>query len=233
MIFNNAEATALYRMYLITGDKMYVDRLCELSTSLVEVIALSANPEHADDLAQEGYIKLHSLITRRGFDPERGSTLFSFLSTSLRNCMIDYLRKERCTSELDESLICADSPTESTLLDLYSISAYAKGRFPSLHPTVAADAAEYIATSLVECKAKGVLKTLDLVYGFNKSLAYTFYHSIIIYTRMVILGRVPQEPVCSVIEDREMTLLPELCIILGLDTANLLAKIMGGSYVRF
>lgn len=234
MIFDNAAVTALYREYLATGDETLINRICELSVSLIEVVAVSVSPEHADDLAQEGHIKLYNVVTRRGFDPDRGTTLFSFLNTVLRNVMVDYLRKERPSSELCEDLAGSDSCTSDQLpLDLDALAIYAAARFPSLHSTVAADAATYVAAALAECKSRGVLRTLEIFYNLNRKQAYTFYHAITIYLRMLMMDKPPQAQLERVVCNGEMTLVPELYLVLGVDYATMLARIMGGSYVRF
>lgn len=218
MIFDNNLAENLYLNYIHTGDVTKLEDLHKLAAPLIATIANSVSSAHKDDLQQEAHIKLQKIATSNSFSPDR-SSLYNFLSSVLRNCMIDFLRKQRDHAELQEnSAICSDIVAHVTDSAI-DVGSYAKLRFPSLHPAIAKDMAEYIQQAIseqVSRKSRGTIATLELWYPLDRSGAYVAYHAIATYMRCMSLKCELYYPLAiSKARLHEFTLLPELYLITG------------------
>jgi hypothetical protein len=153
--------------------------------------------------------------------------------------MIDYIRRGDSYQELP-STFGVESPFYiGTTINTGLIELYATRRFPSLHNSVAANAANYTIHGICEqvCgKSKGIIKTLELLYPVSKPLSQIFYHSIAIVLRYVIVN-----PDCliddfssaiQIAKEKENTLLPEVVLVLGDEQAALFIKMFKGIKLR-
>lgn len=219
MIFNSVEAERLYKLYTTSPSDALISGLHEISAGLIKAIALSLDRDFADDLIQEGHLKLHTIIIGRKYNPGRCS-MYTFLSTALRNRMIDYLRKERtCLTLYDWSgvSVCTPPAVES----LPAFDCYYTHRFPSISDN---NPILYSRDALKECLNKSkIITTMHEVYGVPKSRAAVIYNSMVIFARYTSLVDCHEcdfsEPLAHATNGHEFTLEPER-ILVGAPHAN-------------
>lgn len=239
MIFEASRVESLLTQYYANGRSQAT--ICEihrLTEPLIKHLAYDISSAYADDLIQEGHLKLFNIITTKKYKPGRGG-LYSFMRTVLTNRMIDYIRRGDSYQELPPTLGIESPFYIGTTINTGLIELYATQRFPSLHNSVAANAANYIIHGICEqvCgKSKGIIKTLELLYPVHKPLSQIFYHSISIVLRYVVVN-----PDCLIddfssalqmAKEKESTLLPEVVMVLGPEQAALFIKIFNGIKIR-
>lgn len=246
MIFEEDLAQQAWVEYTSTRDKAALHRLHELTVSLIEVIALSVCPDQFDDLVQEGHLKLQTVVESELYNGTRG-TLYTFLSSALRNHMLDVLRRDsrQACDDLgdDEIESCLAMPVISySCIDVDAAMGYGIRRFPSLHNSISADATRYIISSKLEAVSggsRGVIRTLCCMYDLDRVISRTLYFSMTILVRMMSLGldwSVYQDQALAIVNDEysmEISLVPEVVLMLGRQQADVMSAVFSGSYVKF
>lgn len=222
MIFDGRAAKKIYTDHF-NGDDC-TDSLVRQCQPLVEAIAtdLSSSGRYREDLIQEGYVKLLKLLNSRKFVPngrETGGDFHSWLSFALRNCMIDYLRKQKDHEDLPD-----DIPYKFTLdvSNLTALQSWAVARFPSLPPELTSDAAIYIHYALredVHRKYLGTIITLGTVYDLDPPTAKLLYHSCRIFIQSGDANSSDALLLASH-ENYANTLIPELVLLIGKTVAS-------------
>lgn len=214
MIFNSIEAERLYALCLCDNNPAAITKLHELSAGLIKAVALSLDPSCADDLIQEGHLKLQTIITAKKYKANKCS-LYTFLSVALRNRMIDYLRKEKSYLSLYDNCPahCNTSFVSSYNHELFDC--YYPRRFPSLtHPSVIG----YTKDALTENLSKArVIETIWRNYGLPKGRAAVMYNSVQIFLRYVSIIDCDidslDEPLANATNGHEFTLIPESILV--------------------
>ena len=239
MIFEATKVESLLNQYSVNGkSQTTVQEIHKLSDPLIKHLAYGISPVYADDLIQEGHIKLYNVIVAEKYKSDKGN-LYSFVRTLLTNCMIDFLRRGDICQELPVTLGIESPFYCGAMIDMNLVNAYMVERFPSLHSSVSVDAASYVIQGICEqvCgKSKGIIKTLELLYPVHKPLSQIFYHSISIVLRyMTINYDCSADDFSAAIQmakEKEDTLLPEIVLVLGNTQAALFMKIFNGIKVK-
>lgn len=241
MLFDSRRVEDLYKQYDSIGDKRILDVIHQESNGLIEVIAKSVCPDMFDDLVQEGHLKLRSILMSGSYKPIRGS-IYSFLSSVLRNHMADVVRRENVRSHagLERCSVQGDVVDEIAM-DCGCIIEYGKHRFPSIHRSVIHDVMQYIVSIVCEHSVdgyRGGLRTLCVVYRLDRRLARAAYYGILAVLRMHYLGvdwQVNQADAIELAECRglESSLLPELALLCGRQKLGVMMTVLGGAYVKF
>lgn len=238
-IFDAEKALAHYKTYMRTGSEQEFDHFWLCCQELVSVIAYSVQSDCADDLSQHAMLKLYDVFSNGGFDLERNSSLYSFISTTARNSMIDLLRKMNKDCKLDEDFDVAveDVPNSRLVLDVAAIELYLRCRFPSLHIELIKDIFYYVVDATLEGvagKGKGIISSLEVLYPLNRSQCYIIYHAFSVFLRHILVSAdVCLEALCNSVQGNEYTLIPEVVLVLGPDTAGELALKFKGCYIKF
>jgi hypothetical protein len=222
------------------------DRFHELVNPLIEIIACSLVEDHdtRTDLIQEAHLKLRLFVANDTYEQTK-SSMYTFLSRTLRNNMLDWLRKrnryDRYHYNPDDQETSYDEPPPidpNELMDFESLKDYMSWRFPSLHVMVIEDATEYVGCSILEgtcSQGRRIIRTLEHAYPFNHHQAYIFYHSLLIYLRSYASQRRLYEDAALTIAKKgsEFTLVPETALLLGDSKASRLVQVFSGCYVKF
>lgn len=232
MIFEAARVESLLDQYSANGESQNtILEIHKLSDPLIRHLAYTISSAYADDLIQEGHVKLFNVIISKKYKSGKGN-LYSFVRTVLTNCMIDFLRRVNICQELPTALGVESSFYYGAMIDTNLVDNYVVNRFPSLHSSVSIDAASYVICGICEqvCgKSKGIIKTLELLYPIQKPLSQVFYHSISIVLRyMIINSDCTTDDFSSAIRmavEKESTLLPEVVLVLGDSQTALFMKI--------
>lgn len=186
---------------------------------LVEAIAtdLSTSSRYREDLIQEGYVKLLKLFNNYKFKPngnKSGGDFHSWLSFSLRNCMVDYLRKQRDHDDFPEDILYHPNVVYD---NSHEVSQWALARFPQLPEELVKDAAHYVYHSLQEDvfkKSVGIISTLNVVYDLDTNFSRLFYHSCRIFESAGDLYK-DDALLLAAVDTYSETLLPELVLMTG------------------
>lgn len=238
MIFDNTTAEKLYVQYLESQDSLTLSKLHEMSSPLIGAIAHSISPNYCDDLAQEAHIKLHTLLRSGTFDPAQ-SSMYNYLSFVLKNCMIDYIRKERSHNQLgdNDKFIDENFSMAVECPDYEYISFYAEHRFPSFHSSVSNEMAEYVYFGIIEDanqKSRGTISTMELLYPVTTRQAYVFYQAMTVFTRCHAANgnSMHIDDAIEAAEENEFSLYPEIVLSVGKSIANFVKQVFKGSYVK-
>lgn len=239
MIFDSALAESLYTSYIQRGDKQAIDIIQLQTNPLIEVIAKSVCPELYDDLVQEGHLKLRSILLSGIYSPSKGS-MYTFLSSVLRNHMADVVRKEGIRAHAGLEDIYA-APVGGEIMDCECVLEYGEQRFPSIHGSVARDAVRYtmhVASEQPVDGYRGSLRTLQTVYGLSRQWARTLHYGVLAVLRMHCMGLDWQANRADALElagcaALEGTLLPEMVLLVGRQELGTLVTVLGGAYVKF
>lgn len=221
MIFDSIAAGQLYELS-IRGDKDALVRLHVLSEDFIRAIAMSISPDAADDLCQEGHIKLHNLVMYKSIDLDRRS-LYTYLSVTLRNHMIDHMRRECDYAYLSDDIECA--PSQDMVVELARARAYISSRFPSLPCDTSLDMADYVTQALTEGVTdmrKRVIRTLYSLYPINKAKALVIYYAAEIAAAAELLRVQPDydQALIHANNGHEFTLIPEFVLITNSNPAD-------------
>jgi len=238
MLFDAKIAVSLYRRAK-RGDAKAIEEFHSVSVSLIEAIAASLGSQF-DDLVQEGHLRIQRIIVESLYDPARGS-MYSFLSTTLRNAMIDYLRKDREDLELPEETF-GDNHTnhteESPIISNYV--EYMVLRFPTIDPAVLDRIVDYAVKSTRESVSdgcKGVIRTMCVEYGIGRRWSSTMYSVVLALMRMDALGIEWEENICDALaiakNGTALSLIPELVLLNGPELVRGEVKVFAGSYIKF
>lgn len=237
MIFDTDEVELLYEEYQEGQDVL--DDIITFSTPLMEVIAMSVCPPMAEDLVQEGHLKLMNIVTCDQYRPERGS-LYSFLSMAIKNHMIDVLRRQgnEYEEDCDEYASTSDTTLLPCVVDGDCIVQYNVARY-SYHSSVVQDASTYVLSSATEniCEgSRGVIRTLSLLWPMNRAVARTLYFGTVAVARLSVLDMNWQCNIKDAINlakaGAEASLLPELVLMLGLEQVRSISRVFSGSYIK-
>lgn len=245
--FDSALVAELYDEYRMTASREVLTDIHEASRQLIEVLAVSMRDSLVshDDLCQEGHIKLQELVFQGSYNRSRGS-MYSFLTSALRNRMLDMIRGERDhddISEYDELLsgngLHSVSVSHSVHTD--ELCSYMDKRFPSLRDEIVNGAVKYILAALQEgCSGgyKGVVRTLCTTFVSDRPMASAVYFSTLSIIRMDCMGYdwlIHRDDALLLLDDctMERTLMPEVVLLLGMAGATVLSFVFGGYYVKF
>lgn len=221
MIFDGRTAKEVYTRFY--DGEACLEQLLGYCRPLVEAIAtdLSTSDRYREDLIQEGYIKLLKLFNSRKFKPNgkiSGGDFHSWLSYSLKNCMIDWLRKQRSYQELPDDIMIEHQPDFN---DPKDVIMWALKRFPELPDELLYDAALYIQDALREDvvrKSIGIITTLQVAYSLDVRTSKLMYNSIRIYLQAGP-DYIDHALALASEDTYANTLLPELVLLTGKETA--------------
>lgn len=237
MIFDSDFFNEVYQDYIAYQDPLDLEDLCDEVHGLIEAIAVSISPTLSEDLSQEGHLKFLQLCQSGVINPERGS-VYSFLSFALRNHMIDYLRGLQDTDELTDLATGKDYTANidiSNILD--AMQDYAYDRFPSLQEETIEPLITYIFDAIREeakGKARGIIQTMQTLFGLNRSQSYAIYHSCVIFLRCELLGIGNYDAMLdAVAKAKEFSLVPDFAYVTGFEMNSPFYLVMKGSYVKF
>lgn len=230
MIFNCPDITKWVGDWQETKDKDTLAAILKGSQALVEAVVSGYNPEHRADLIQESLLKITHALS---FYDKSISNLYAYLSVVIRNACITYLLKISKEVLLPDDM---DWPAASPEEDDYEILFYLiernRKRFPSLPVDIVDDASEdvyYAIRDGVRGKSRGAIAELISRYGFPRNIATVFYHSSMIFLRMVFVDKFSINGSCN---EREFTLLPELANVVGPTAFGKMAVVFSGTYVK-
>lgn len=246
MFFDEERVVELYNKYVT--DNSLADEFHEATKGLIEVVAVSVSSENLEDLIQEGHAKLQKVLINRLYVPSRGS-LYSFLSTTLRNHMIDVLRKNSkfgYTFDVFDVFRDVEShPLNLSGIDNYvdELSDYMVRRFPTLSEDIISGAITYVIEGVkedVHDGVRGTLRTMELMYNLDRTKARILYYSVLCTVRMMLHEKVNwrenMEEALSISSNcdlLEFTLIPEVVLLLGFDQAHIMCNIFCGANVKF
>lgn len=231
MIFNCPDITKLVEDWKETKDAGTLIAILDGSQALVEAIVSKFDSGHRDDLIQESLLKITYAIN---FYDQGISNLYSYLSVVIRNVCITYLRKVSKEVPLPDDMDWPDeSPEEDDYEILYYLIERNRGRFPSLPVDVVDGASEDVYFAIrdgIRGKSRGAVAELIQRYGFPRNVATVFYHSSMIYLRMIFVEKFTIN--AGNCNRREFTLLPELANVVGPKAFKKMATVFSGTYVK-
>lgn len=221
MIFDSVAAGKLYELST-NGDQSALAGLHALSSDFIRAIAMSISPDAADDLCQEGHIKLHNLVKHKSIDLGRKS-IYTYLSITLRNHMIDCMRRECSYGCLSDDIEC--TPAQDASMELTHARMYMRKRFPSIPGNASSDMADYVVQALSECMRdmrKRVIRTLYNIYPINKARALVIYHAAEIAVAAELLKLQPHydQALIHANNGQEFTLIPEFVLVTNSNPAD-------------
>lgn len=184
---------------------------------------------------------MQRIVVESLYDPSRGSSMYSFLSKTLKNAMIDYLRKEREDLELPDELLGDNhhSQTEEKH-STENYVGYMMRRFPTIDLAVVDRIVSYAVTSThegVNDGCKGAVRTMCVEYGIGRRWSSTMYSVVLALMRMDALGidwKLNVEDALRIANNgTALTLIPELVLLNGADMVRGEVKVFAGSYIKF
>jgi DNA-directed RNA polymerase specialized sigma24 family protein len=219
MILDSPTATQLYIEYINTQDPKLLAEIHKLADSFIQVIAYSLHqPAYQDDLVQEGHLKMHILLSSMQFRTNTTAALYSYLDPAIRNCMIDYLRKQHDYVNIDDVTIMCAEPFHYAVYQSDAFDAYYATRFPSLRDCYLC--AEYARDAVMEAVNRNKAVTTLFLYTKTRQQALTVYRSVQLFLRTSSLMDIPQQTLSTSLSHatngHEFTLYPE-SILIGCD----------------
>ena len=236
MIFDGQLITQLVQDWQISKDPETLADILERSQSLIEVIVSKFDPLYRDDLIQEASMKL--LVALPAFNCVLGS-LHTYCTTVIKNACISWLYKydksniveiDANDGEDDEIRMLGHITEEVLPLDvLADLIARNRDRFPSLPVEIVDELSEYIYRHLRSISSDK-LTIADLVQHVHvsKSIAQLVYYSTLIYLRSTFetYGKIDD---CQ----SELSLMPELKLLLGYEQFRRLSLVFSGMTIKF
>lgn len=216
LLFDNDKVSKLVKEYQEHGmdDISLLGEILSETRVLIEVIASKCDREYIlrDDLIQEARLKLIRSLPE--YDSSREKKLYSYFSVVIRNAMIDYIRKQKPSVELDDMEEESElSEGNYVILIVDELRGWFKSRFPTLIKKGLEGAIlEIIITAMIDKhKKRKILKDLCDNYGFTYSQAKVVYEAVLVKLRTLM-----KKP--SFTHDvSEQSLQPELLDIVGKD----------------
>lgn len=231
MIFDNDVVTKLAVEYQQTKDSAVLNCILEKSTSLVEAIVSSYDPEYREDLIQEAALKIPKAIV---YYDDRFS-LHTYLTTVIHNMCRTFLKKQYRTLTLYEGYdIVEEDPAEFVYDDdlMNNVICRNRTRFPSLPSDISDGMTETIVYAMRNgvAKSRGLVTTLMNEFDIPRPIATVFYHSTLVYLRAVYEGHADISNILSA--DHEFSLLKDLRDEIGDIAFARVVLLFSGMYIR-
>lgn len=233
MIFDNDKATALLHKYRDTEDQYILGEFLEECRGLISVIAsnYATSEEHKDDLMQEARWQILKVL--KDYDFSMNKKLYSWLSIVIRNAIIDSIRKERPTQELNEFM--SDDREEDDSEYIVDVAGEMLNWFISRFPSIVKEETAYellesILADIMDqaCGKRKLINNLKEHYGLSQADAKILCDAVIVKLRM-LLG----ENVQNLLKPNEKSLEPELQEIVGKDSYYHTKLIFKGLSLKF
>ena len=238
MIFNEEKVQSLVIQWQENKDKDILEDILKEATGLIEVIVSTFDPIYRDDMIQESYIKVMSVLYL--YSPSRGK-LHSFLTSVIRNECSSYIqhvnRSLNITNEVIESgIIDCHSDLDYTETDndelLQKLTIRNRTRFPSLPTTIIDTATELIFKSIHDGrigKSRGTISKIVELFNIDRNKATVMYHSTLVFMRLSMLSNAA----CGETEFHEFSLMNDFQEIVGNTNCNSISILFSGMYIKF
>ena len=238
MIFNEEKVQSLVIQWQEDNDKDILEHILKETTGLIEVIVSTFDPIYRDDMIQESFIKVMSVLYL--YTPARGK-LHSFLTSVIRNECSSYIqhvnRSLNITTEVIESgIIEYHSEVDYTETDndelLQKLIIRNRSRFPSLPTTIIDPATELIFKSIQDCRigtSRGTISKIVELYNIDRNKATVMYHSTLVFMRLSMLSNAS----CDGDEFHEFSLMRDFQDIVGNTNCSSISMLFSGMYIKF
>lgn len=234
LIFDNEKVQTLVGKYNSNGaEPLVLGEILSETHTLISVITSKYSQGDIDqeDLMQEARLKLIKAIPK--FDGSRGTKAYSFFSTVIRNAAVDYVRKLRTDSDIDE--YTEDLTDGIDDLDFISILVedmreWFVSRFPTIMvPVLASDILECVIGDLLDenCGTRKAITNLEDDYEYSRIEARIIYRVVLMRLRSTMA-----RSGIRIDHLEEVSLEPELHEIVGDDHFQELSSIFKGLSIK-
>lgn len=197
LLFDNDLATILYYQFQLENTQELKDSFIGACLPLCTAIVTKIIPSDSADLQQDAAVKLLELLTEDKFNADKG-TLYSFISTVMRNLAISKIRKSKrrpisMDMQLNEQVdtLAEHNPGCEESVSVDDLVWYLPRRFFNFSPVLMEDMARYLYTAITTTtslkEARKTKLSLMAEYSLRESHALCIYNVAKIYLRLCAL----------------------------------------------